>query len=181
MSKIKEYAAIFYDYVQTDLTIGNMIYFGSELMKCNFEKMYTVTLPGEGVTIKGGSYYQLFAGQVLEIINAHFNPYAEPLRAGDLNIRQQPGTTTTDTPTQATQSTQSTRPSSTATEPTERTELPEPTEDTRATEEPTEGSQDPTQEPTEESSEPSSESSAPSEEPTEEEPAPSEELPVEEP
>ena len=74
ISKIPEYAKIFYEYVRTDLTLGNIIYFAQRLTKCNFDEMYTVTLPGEGVSVNGGDYYELYPNATLKILNEHFNP-----------------------------------------------------------------------------------------------------------
>ena len=65
---MKDYAELFATYVRTDLTVGNLIYLGSELMQCDFNAMYTVTLPGEAVEIKGGDYYQLDPDGVLKIL-----------------------------------------------------------------------------------------------------------------
>ena len=68
LAKVKDYAELFATYVRTDLTVGNLIYLGSELMQCDFNAMYTVTLPGEAVEIKGGDYYQLDPDGVLKIL-----------------------------------------------------------------------------------------------------------------
>jgi len=87
LTKIQKFAQIFHDYVLTDLSVGNMIYFGKELMSCDFDNMETYTLPGQGVTINGGSYYALYANQVLEIVNKSFNPYDADIPIGNLNIR----------------------------------------------------------------------------------------------
>jgi LCP family protein required for cell wall assembly len=159
LSQLKQYAEIFYEYVNTDLTIGNMVYLGQMLMECDFSQMFSVTLPGEGVEINGGSYYQLYAKQVLEIVNAHFNPYEKPLTISDLHIpsastggsgsETTPSTeeteSTEDTENPTTESTEPTQPtqSTQATEPTEGTENTEPTQPTEETTLPTEEVTDP--------------------------------------
>ena len=183
LAKIKEYAGIFYDYVNTDLTIGNMIYFGQQLMGCDFENMFTATLPGEGITVKGGSYYQLWPNKTLEIINAHFNPKEEPLTIYDLNIREATsgsgeGTYTpprTDTPTPP----PADEPDRPTTRPTDKppvsedpTDPPEPPETDTPTDDP-EPSEPPTDKPSEEPTDP------PIEEPTD--PPETVEEPVDEP
>lgn len=86
-SKISDLADVFYTYVKTDLTVGNMVYFGIELMECNFDAMKTYTLPGEGIMIEGGAYYQLYESKVVEIVNESFNPYDRDLTVNDINIR----------------------------------------------------------------------------------------------
>ena len=115
--------------------------------------MYTVTLPGEAVEIKGGDYYQLDPDGVLKILNEHFNPTSEEYGKYDINIRQKTdiqrgdGTVTRDTT--ATTPTKSTQPRQEPTEPTQDTAT-EPTGDpTEPTEGPTDETQDPTEGPTE--------------------------------
>lgn len=87
IAKISPLIDIFVEYVETDLTAGNMAYFAQELLKCDFDSMETFTLPGEGVTIKGGSYFALYAKQVLEIVNENFNPYDADIPLSNLHIR----------------------------------------------------------------------------------------------
>ena len=169
LAKVKDYAELFATYVRTDLTVGNLIYLGSELMQCDFNAMYTVTLPGEAVEIKGGDYYQLDPDGVLKILNEHFNPTSEEYGKYDINIRQKTdiqrgdGTVTRDTT--ATTPTKSTQPRQEPTEPTQDTAT-EPTGDpTEPTEGPTDETQDPTEGPTEGPTEAPTE--APTEVPTE--------------
>lgn len=87
IAKIKPMVEIAMEYVQTDLSLGNLLYFAQELMKCDFDKMETFTLPGQGVWINGGSYYSLFPSQVQEIVNEHFNPYDTDIPLSSFHIR----------------------------------------------------------------------------------------------
>ena len=75
------------EHVKTDLTLGNMLYFAQEALKCDMSKMETFTLPGAGVYINGGSYYSLYPSQVLEIVNEYFNPYDADISLSSLHIR----------------------------------------------------------------------------------------------
>ena len=86
LTKLKEFADIFVQYVTTDLTAGNMVWFGKELLACDFDSMQTYTAEGEGAMINGASYYPLYAGRLLEIVNACFNPYDAPIAAGSLSV-----------------------------------------------------------------------------------------------
>ena len=70
----------------TDLTVGNMIWYGKELMACDFDSMQTYTAEGEGAMINGGAYYPLYAGRLLEIVNKSFNPYDAALSAASLTV-----------------------------------------------------------------------------------------------
>lgn len=87
ITKIKPIVETCIEYVQTDLTLGNMLYFAQELLKCDLDQMETFTLPGNGVWINGGSYYALYAKQVLEIVNENFNPYDADIPLSSLHIR----------------------------------------------------------------------------------------------
>ena len=126
ISQIPQYAKIFADYVRTDLTIGNIIYFAQRLTKCNFDEMYTVTLPGEGVRVDGGDYYELYPNATLKILNEHFNPDKNnPLSIYDLNIRQAVSSNTSDTEPRVDPTDPKPEPSTDPTVPTE----PEPSTD----------------------------------------------------
>lgn len=88
ITKIKPMIDIFIEYVDTDLTLGNMVYFAQELLNCDFENMKTYTLPGRGgVMINGGDHYALYPSQVLEIVNESFNPYDTDIPLSNLHIR----------------------------------------------------------------------------------------------
>ena len=86
LTKLKEFADIFAEYVTTNLTTGNMVWFGKELLACDFDSMQAYTAEGEGAMINGASYYPLYAGRLLEIVNAAFNPYDAPIASGSLNV-----------------------------------------------------------------------------------------------
>ena len=82
------------EYVDTDLTLGNILYFVQELFQCDISDMETVTLPGDGtVSINGLSYYSLYPKQVLEIVNEYFNPYDSEILLSSLHIRTASGST----------------------------------------------------------------------------------------
>ena len=86
LTKIGEFADIFAEYVTTSLTTGNMVWFGKELFACDFDSMQCCTAEGEGAMINGAAYYPLYAGRLLETVNACFNPYDAPIASGSLNV-----------------------------------------------------------------------------------------------
>ncbi len=86
LPKLGEIAEIFTENVTTDLTVGNIAYFGQELLQCDFDQMYTYTLEGEGVYIDGLSYYALYLENTLRAVNAYFNPYETEINAGHVVI-----------------------------------------------------------------------------------------------
>ena len=86
LGKIKDFADVFSTYVTTDLTVGNMLYFAQSLMKCDFDAMKTYTLEGEGAMINGVSYYPLYAGRLVQVVNESFNPYDAPVTLDTVNV-----------------------------------------------------------------------------------------------
>ena len=86
LAKIGEMADIFAANVTTDLSVGNIAYFGQELLKCDFDQMFTHTLEGEGVTMDGLSYYALYLNSALEVINDQFNPYETDITEANVAI-----------------------------------------------------------------------------------------------
>jgi hypothetical protein len=86
LTKLGELSDLFVKYVLTDLSVGNIAYFGQELLKCNLEGMFTYTLEGEGVDIEGISYWALYLNKTLRMINEYFNPYDTDLTAEDVHI-----------------------------------------------------------------------------------------------
>jgi anionic cell wall polymer biosynthesis LytR-Cps2A-Psr (LCP) family protein len=86
LAKIGEIAEIFTENVTTDLTVGNIAYFGQELLKCDFDQMYTYTLEGEGVYMDGLSYYAVYLENTLRAVNEYFNPYETEINADHVVI-----------------------------------------------------------------------------------------------
>lgn len=87
LTKIGGLADIFSDNVLTDLSVGNIAYFGQELLKCDFDKMYTHTLEGEGLSIDGISVWALYLNKTLSVINEYFNPYQVQITAANVSFR----------------------------------------------------------------------------------------------
>lgn len=87
LSKINEFTKIFMENVTTDLTIGNVAYFAQELLKCDFDNMFTYTLEGEAVMVGDASCYALYQNKNLQVINEHFNPYEADITAANVSIR----------------------------------------------------------------------------------------------
>jgi len=86
LARIGEMAQIFLDNVTTDLTLGNIAYFGQELLKCDFENMYAYTLEGEAVMVNDASCYAIYLNKTLEAVNAQFNPYEGAITAANVSI-----------------------------------------------------------------------------------------------
>lgn len=85
--KVPEFARIFFDYVDSDLTVGEMVWFGNQALSIGTENIAFHTLPGAAKTVYGGSYYVLDEDACLELVNSSFNPYREDLTTADLDIK----------------------------------------------------------------------------------------------
>lgn len=87
MDKVGDMAAIFQEWVKTDLKLSNLIWVGEQALKMGPDNIFFHTLPGDGAGFyKGGSYYILDPEGTLELINTHFNPYREDLTLDDMYI-----------------------------------------------------------------------------------------------
>lgn len=87
--EIPSYISIWKDYVDTDLTISNILWFVEAATHFEFtDSVKSIALPGDGnVTCNGVRYcYQLYPDQVLDIVNEYINPYVQELSLSDLNI-----------------------------------------------------------------------------------------------
>lgn len=87
LTKLPELANLFFENVTTDMTVGNMVYYGQELLKCDFDNMFTYTLEGEAVMVSGASCYAIYQNKTLEVINEYFNPYDAEITAANVSIR----------------------------------------------------------------------------------------------
>jgi len=86
LGKLGDMAEIFLENVRTDLTLGNIVYFGQELLQCDFETMFTYTLEGESVMVRDASCYALYLENTLEAVNGYFNPYEAEIEAKHVSI-----------------------------------------------------------------------------------------------
>lgn len=87
LSKVKPMADLFLEYAETDLTLGNIVYFAKELVKCDLANVESQTLTGAGVMIDEISYWVPNKSEALEIVNTWFNPYDTDLTWDDLDFR----------------------------------------------------------------------------------------------
>ena len=84
-AKIPELADIFLENVDTDLTLGNMIWLGRNVLAMNLEESVNMhTLPGYAKYYENLSYYFPDEEEVLELVNEHYNPYETPIE--ELNL-----------------------------------------------------------------------------------------------
>ncbi len=79
---------IFQQYVRTDLESGNLAFFARQFLMMDKEKISFSTLPGEGIGIRGGSYYEIDIDGWLEIVNNCLNPFTQDISADMLDVLQ---------------------------------------------------------------------------------------------
>ena len=82
LTKADEYAKIFSRYVDTDLTVGNLAWLGTEVLKMGVDKIDFSTLPNEWKS----PYIYLDPDETLALVNTYLNPYVEDRTAEDLNL-----------------------------------------------------------------------------------------------
>ena len=82
-----KYAKIFKEYVETSLSVNNLLWCGQQALAAGLDNLHFHTLPGDGTGYyNGGSYYILYDDQVLSLVNDYFNPFTEPRTQSDLHV-----------------------------------------------------------------------------------------------
>ena len=82
---------IFQENVQTNLSANNIAFFVREFLQLDKENVCFHTLPGRGVMIRGGSYWEVDLDEWVSIVNDDLNPYYQVITADNLNILQSAG------------------------------------------------------------------------------------------
>lgn len=72
--------------VQTDLTANNIAFYVREFLQMKEESVRFQTAPGKGVSIRGGSYFELDVDGWLAMINESLNPYDTDVTAENLDV-----------------------------------------------------------------------------------------------
>lgn len=91
VSKINDYAKIFKEDVTTDLTVGNLVWYGEKLLALNPDNIRFHTLPSEvNDTVKGLSYGTVYVDDWIEMINAYLNPYNVDITVDNVNLLSRP-------------------------------------------------------------------------------------------
>lgn len=90
VTKINEFAEIFTEEVETNLSAGNLVAFAERavLGGLDMDNVTFTTAPVEGVYVKGASYVQVKPEELLGILNEGFNPYVDLLEMENLSILQ---------------------------------------------------------------------------------------------
>ncbi|MBE7004942.1 MAG: transcriptional regulator [Ruminococcaceae bacterium] len=92
-TKITGYVEIFNEDVESDLSLGNMLWFARKAMDLGEDGFYTCTIPGDYYasawsrsTYSMQSYVTLNTREVISLINERFNPYLSNVSEANLDI-----------------------------------------------------------------------------------------------
>lgn len=97
VTRLTAFADIFFDYVDTDLTLGEMAWFATQAISLDPDTgVATKTLEGRGDAKYNGYTwcYELNAAQALTDINTMLNPYTTPVTEDMVNIPRAEGYST---------------------------------------------------------------------------------------
>ena len=89
VAKVTEFVSIFNEYVKSDLSVTDMIYFATQALQVDLSTGVTQgTLEGDGnATCKGFQYCFVYeAEDILPVLNEQVNPYNMPLTEEDLHL-----------------------------------------------------------------------------------------------
>lgn len=80
-------AKVFFKYVKTDLTTGNLVWLGTEALSMGMDAVSFQTLPGDGTGYyRKESVYVVDPEAALTLVNGSLNPYREPITIEDMDI-----------------------------------------------------------------------------------------------
>jgi len=82
LDKVDDFVKIFQQYVETDLTLGNLAWLAKEAIDMGVDNINFSTLPGEWKS----PYIHPDPEATLALVNEHLNPYVEARTPEDLNL-----------------------------------------------------------------------------------------------
>lgn len=98
ITKINEFAKIFEEYVDTNLTIGNIVRFGEEFLKVKPENINFHVIPADyNGSIRMCSYCIIYVDEWLDMINECLNPLEQDITVNNVDILQWNGSVATST------------------------------------------------------------------------------------
>jgi len=97
LTKVNGFVEIFNDYVSSDLSLSDMLYFASQAVTVDLSTgVETATLPGRGdAKYKGHTYcYELDHEKTVDTVNRLINPYDRDMTEEDMDLVTAEGYTT---------------------------------------------------------------------------------------
>ena len=87
IDNIPTMAEVFFKYVKTNLTPGNLAWLGTEALSMGMDAVSFHTLPGDGSGYyRKESVYVVDPEATLALVNEYLNPYREPITLEDMDI-----------------------------------------------------------------------------------------------
>ncbi len=87
VTKVNDFVQIFKDYIVTDLSVGNMVWYGQEFLKLKNEDIHFMTLPENYDDFAMGmNCCVIDLEKWLDMINANLNPFKEKIKSDSLNV-----------------------------------------------------------------------------------------------
>ena len=80
--KLSQYASIASENLETNLPLGNLIWFATQALSFNTENLHTMSMPCQWIN----PYMYLKPDETLETVNQYLNPYTTPRTADMLDI-----------------------------------------------------------------------------------------------
>jgi len=77
---------VFEEYVTTNLEANNIAFFVREFLKLDAENIHFDMVPGEGIAIRSGSYYEIDVVTWTEMINTRLNPFSVEIGIHNLDV-----------------------------------------------------------------------------------------------
>ncbi len=78
--KLPDLVNVVLENVETDLTLGEMIWIGTNYITMDIDDLYTDTLPSYGTTLSDGlSYVVPYKNDTIKLVNEKFNPYVDDI------------------------------------------------------------------------------------------------------
>lgn len=86
-AKINEFAKIFKEYVNTDMSVGNMVWYGLQFLDIKSDNIDFMTMPGiyDDYAL-GMASCTVKLDEWLEMINTKLNPYKEEIKKSSINV-----------------------------------------------------------------------------------------------
>jgi len=79
--KLPDLVNVILENVETDLTLGEMIWIGTNYITMNMDDLVTETLPSYGTTLSDGlSYVIPYRNDTIKLVNELFNPYVDDIK-----------------------------------------------------------------------------------------------------
>lgn len=86
-TNLDSYVEIFKNNVKTDLTTGNLAWYGKQFLTMSMEDIHFHTIPSNyNDSIRGFAYGTILVDEWLTLLNERFNVYDQPIVEQDLNI-----------------------------------------------------------------------------------------------